>query len=165
MMTRAPEAGAVPSMGSSFGSRRAHLTLVEPARGVAQISNLSVSPGIASFGEVVQALAVARSVWSAWSLLPLSSLQPPTKAPASWTLSKRFARFACGCAGRAALRCIADFQSAGLEMSRLRGNSGSPAGWEPSDTADWKSLGNLRYIDLFDKAEMRPSLSRRQNRA
>src|SRR6266567_9538276 len=65
----------------------AHLTFVEPARGVAQISNLSASPGIASFGEVFQALAVARSVWSAWSLLPLSSLQPPTKAPASWTHS------------------------------------------------------------------------------
>src|SRR6266853_2939460 len=80
---------------------RAHLTFVEPARGVAQISNLSVSPGIASFGEVFevfQALAVARSVWSAWSLLPLSSLQPPTKAPASWTHSIRFARFGCGCA-------------------------------------------------------------------
>ena len=54
---------------------------------------------------------------SAWSLLPLSSLQPPTKAPASWTHSIRFARFGCGCAGCAALRCIADFQSAGLEMS------------------------------------------------
>src|SRR5437667_1677627 len=35
---------------------------------------------------------------SAWSLLPLSSLQPPTKAPASWTHSTRFARFGCGCA-------------------------------------------------------------------
>jgi len=68
----------------------------------------------------------------------------------------------CGCA---ALRGIADFQSAGLGMSRSRGKSGSPAGWEPCDTADWKSIGNLRYIDLFDKAEMRPSLSRRQNRA
>ncbi len=65
---------------------------------------------------------------SAWSLLPLSSLQPPTKAPASWTYSKRFARFGCGCADCAALRCIADFQSAGLEMSRSRGKSGSPAG-------------------------------------
>ena len=35
------------------------------------------------------------------------------------------------------------------------GKSGSPAGWELCDTADWKSIGNLRYIDHFDKAEMR----------
>ena len=42
-------------------------------------------------------------------------------------------------------------------MSRSRGESGSPAGWEPCDKADWKSIGNLRYIDLFDKAEMRPA--------
>ncbi len=117
------------------GALRAHLSFVEPARGVAQISNLSVSPGIASFGEVFQALAVARSVWrtiSAWSLLPLSSLQPPTKAPASWTHSKRFARFGCGCAGCAALRCIADFQSAGLEMSRSRGSREVPQAGSPA---------------------------------
>src|SRR6266700_6217242 len=42
------------------GALRAHLSFVEPARGVAQISKLSVSLGIASFGEVFQALAVAR---------------------------------------------------------------------------------------------------------
>src|SRR5438552_3992222 len=50
----------------------------------------------------------ARSVWSAWSLstlssaateerLPLSSAQLQTKAPASWTHSRRFARCGCGC--------------------------------------------------------------------
>src|SRR5712691_8650120 len=105
------------------------------------------SPSVNNFGRTI----------SAWSLLPLWSLQPPTKAPASWTYSKRFARFGCGCAGCAALRCIADFQSAGLEMSRSRGKSESPAGWEPCDTADWKSIRNLRYFDLLDKAEMRPS--------
>src|SRR6266700_4781506 len=41
-------------------------------------------------------------------------------------------------------------------MSRSRGKSVSPASWERCDTADWKSIGNLRCIDLFDKAEMRP---------
>src|SRR6266705_646239 len=34
----------------------------------------------------------ARSVWSAWSLLPLSNAEPQTTAPASWTHSIRFAR-------------------------------------------------------------------------
>ena len=33
----------------------------------------------------------ARSVWSAWSLLPLSNHPRLTTAPASWTHSKRFA--------------------------------------------------------------------------
>src|ERR1035441_9147964 len=33
----------------------------------------------------------ARSVWSAWSLLPLSDHLRLTTAPASWTHSKRFA--------------------------------------------------------------------------
>jgi len=44
----------------------------------------------------------------------------------------------------------------------IAGKSGSPAGWEPRDTADWKSIRNLRYIDLFDKTEMRPSLAGRR---
>src|ERR1039458_1808009 len=34
----------------------------------------------------------ARSVWSARSLLPLSGTRHRSKAPASWTHSKRFAR-------------------------------------------------------------------------
>src|SRR6266571_7863970 len=40
--------------------------------------------------------------------------------------TKRFARFGGGCAGCAALRCIADFRSAGLEMSRTRGSREVP---------------------------------------
>src|SRR6266568_5416691 len=132
----------------------AHLTFVEPARGVAQISNLSASPGIASFGEVFQALAVARSVWSAWSLLPLSSLQPPTKAPASWThQTLREVRWRLCRLCRAAL--YRRFPIRRLGNVPNAGKSGSPAGWELCDTADWKSIGNLRYIDHFDKAEMR----------
>ena len=42
----------------------------------------------------------ARSVWSAWSLLPLSGRPCVTTAPASWTHSKRFAwQFNAGWAG------------------------------------------------------------------
>src|SRR6266480_4152034 len=75
---------------------------------------------------ILQAAAVSRSVWSAWSLLPLWCAAGGPKAPASWTHSIRFAPFGCG---RAALRCIADFQSAGvrqrLRRERVLGTGGS----------------------------------------
>ena len=41
-------------------------------------------------------LITSRGVWSAWSLLPLSSAVPLLKAPASWAHSQRFARFETG---------------------------------------------------------------------
>src|SRR5438874_11320182 len=42
---------------------------------------------------------VSRSVWSAWSLLPLSDVWRGSKAGASSTHSIRFARFGSGYAG------------------------------------------------------------------
>src|SRR5207247_5607151 len=68
--------------------------------------------------EVFQALAVARSVFrvrEACSRFRVSNHQ--RKRQQAGRSSKRFARFGCGSAGYAALRSIADFQSAGLEMS------------------------------------------------
>src|ERR1035437_7059354 len=46
----------------------------------------------------VSKCAAARSVWSAWSLLPLLDAWHRSKAPASWSHSKRFAQFGCGSA-------------------------------------------------------------------
>ncbi len=44
---------------------------------------------------ILPASATARSVWSAWSLLPLSATRPEQTAPASWTHSIRFALLNC----------------------------------------------------------------------
>src|SRR6266496_4386172 len=90
------------------------------------------------FATILQAAGISRSVWSAWSLLPLWCAVGGPKAPASWTHSIRFAPFGCG---RAALRYIADFQSAAPRcFARFnpgrRSQAGSPA---------IQQIGNLRY--------------------
>ncbi len=61
---------------------------------------------------------VARSVWSAWSLLPLSNGRGRYKAGASSTHSKRFARFGCG--------CVVSLALALLPTSRLPGTNFVP---------------------------------------
>src|SRR5438552_18633868 len=59
---------------------------------------------------------VSRSVWSAWSLLPLSDVWRGSKAGASSTHSIRFAPFGCGLA---ALRTDAPYQLFDLSLRRL----------------------------------------------
>ena len=63
-------------------------------RGVSSALATPIRPGHALRNRRCRAVKpqpAARSVWGAWSLLPLSSRHHRRKAPASWSHSKRFA--------------------------------------------------------------------------
>src|SRR6266567_1765532 len=92
------------------------------------------------FATILQAAGISQSVWSAWSLPPLSCAVGGPKAPASWTHSIRFAPFGCG---RAALRCIADFQSAARLKHQAYPNILAASRLE---ALRYSRLGNLRYF-------------------
>ena len=69
----------------------AHAQYTTPAVPVGQVQFIANACGGSASPARPSRNRTARSVWSAWSLLPLSNNPCLTTAPASWTHSKRFA--------------------------------------------------------------------------